>query len=100
MKFPLYTFEVTSPSEKEFVRLLQRALNSLPAVVEQEISAADRFRIRLMLEDYVVGLLKDVRALQPLSRNWIRSDYLIIVQFEKTQATICFNGQELVIRFG
>ncbi|HAW28089.1 MAG TPA: hypothetical protein DCY03_08220 [Planctomycetaceae bacterium] len=99
MKFPLHTFEVSSQSEKDFIRLLQKALDRLPSVVEREISDADRFRFRLILEDYVVGLLKDMQAIQHLSRNWTPSDYLIIVQFEKTQGTICFNGQEQVIHF-
>ncbi|QDT92956.1 hypothetical protein [Gimesia algae] len=99
MKFPLHTFEVSSPSEKAFIRLLQKALDRLPAIVEQEISGADRLRFRLILEDYVVGLLKDMQASQHLSRNWTPSDYLIIVQFEKTQGTICFNGQQQVIPF-
>ncbi|MCA9004623.1 MAG: hypothetical protein KDA70_05060 [Planctomycetaceae bacterium] len=99
MKFPLHTFEVSSPSEKDFIRLLQKAMNRLPSVVEQEISDADRFRFRLILEDYVVGLLKDMQAIQQLSRKWTPSDYVIIVQYEKTQGTICFNGQEQVIHF-
>ncbi len=49
MKIPLHTFEVSSPSEKDFIRLLQSALNRLPSVVEREISEADRFRFRLSL---------------------------------------------------
>lgn len=99
MKFPLYTFEVETNSEKDFVRSIQRELNSLPSVVERNISDRDRLAFRLTLEDFVVGLLKEMTPRQSLSRLWMTPSYTLLVQIEKTQASIFFNGQEKIIRF-
>lgn len=99
MKFPLHRIEIETDSEQELDRAIQRELNSLPTVVQQAYSDQDRFSFRLAIENFIVGLLKEIKTTPLRSRHWQAPRYTLILQWEKTQGLINFNGQEIVIPF-
>lgn len=99
MQFPLHQFEIETDSDKSLAGLVMREIHSLPAIVKLEFSDADRFAFRLILEEYVVGLLKEMQASALRSRHWTTPCYRLVVLFERGQITINFNGQEKVISY-
>lgn len=99
MKFPLHKFEIETDSDKELDRHIRREIHSLPMSVKQEFSDAERFAFQLILEEYVVGLLKELKSASLRTRHWMTTGYRLIVIFERGQITISFNGQEKVLRY-
>ncbi|WP_417397640.1 hypothetical protein [Gimesia chilikensis] len=99
MKFPLHRFEIETDSERQLSGEVQRELLSVPKIVKQEFSEQEWFAFQLVLEEYVVELLKERRSAALRSRHGIAGTCQLSVLFEQRQILISFNGQEKVLQY-
>ena len=99
MKSPLHRFEIETDSDEELDRHIRREIHSLPTSVQREFSDAERFGFQLILEEYVVGLLKEMQAVALRTRHRMTVGNRLVVVFEKRLITISFNGQEKVLHY-
>ncbi|QDT86840.1 hypothetical protein [Gimesia chilikensis] len=99
MMFPLHRIEIETDSERQLYGEVQRELLSVPKIVKQEFSEQEWFAFRLVLEEYVVELLKERRSAALRSRHGIAGSCQLSVLFEQRQILISCNGQEKVLQY-
>lgn len=91
MRIPLYQFEVTTDNERELGNLFRNAYFDIPTEIEQKIDVRDLFAIRLYTEEFVVGLLPEVKQ-KTLTQHWQTPRYQIKIELGIKYLSICFNG--------
>ena len=99
MSFPIHKILIQTDSEKKIGGLVQGELANIPPEIEQAISDRDRFAFRLILEEFVVGLLKEMRPEQNPTQGGTTARYQLEMILDHSRGMICFNGVQKVVRF-
>ncbi|QDT44439.1 hypothetical protein Pan241w_45480 [Gimesia alba] len=99
MNFPIHKILIQTDSEKKIGGLVQGELAHIPPEIEQAISDRDRFAFRLILEEFVVGLLKEMKSEQNFIQRGTAPHYQLEIILDHSRGMICFNGHQKVVRF-
>lgn len=99
MTFRVHKILIQTDSEKNIGGLVQGELSHIPAEIEQTVSDRDRFAFRLILEEFVVGLLKEMKTEQHFTQRMTAPHYQLEIILDHSRGMICFNGHQKVVRF-
>lgn len=95
MSLPFHTIEVVADNEQELGRLFQIEYLSIPPDLKKQIDKRDLFTCQLLIEEFVVGLLPEVKQETQIQR-WQTPRYQIKIEVGVKYFSICFNGHRKI----
>ncbi len=83
--------QVATDNERELGNLFQNEYLNIPPTVKLQIDPRDLFACQLFTEEFVVGLLPEVKQ-ETLSQGWQSPRFQIKIELGIKFFSICFNG--------